>query len=58
MAFSKDPQVQLNKAFANVGALFAKEVEGRVSTFLDPRSANDTGKLQTAVHKCRNVKRQ
>eukprot|EP00210_Caulerpa_lentillifera_P002460 g2358.t1 len=44
-AYSRDPKLQLNKAFANVGALFAKEVSGRVSTQLDPRSAHDTNTL-------------
>lgn len=42
-SFAKDPQSQMNKALANVGALFAEEVEGRVSTELDPRLSNDTG---------------
>jgi len=42
MAYSKDPATQLNKALANVGALLAEEVEGRVSTQLDPRLATNT----------------
>ena len=33
----------LDKALANVGALFAEQVEGRVSTEVDPREAYDTG---------------
>lgn len=32
---------QLDKAMANVGAMLAKQVEGRVATELDPRLAND-----------------
>lgn len=42
MAFSKEPKRQLNKVLANVGAMFSTEVEGRVSTQLDPRSSHDT----------------
>lgn len=33
----------LDKALANVGAIFAEQVEGRVSTEVDPREAYDTG---------------
>jgi len=29
----------LDKALANVGAIFAEQVEGRVSTEVDPRAA-------------------
>lgn len=36
---------QFDKALANVGALFAKQVEGRISTEVDPRVANDTGAI-------------
>lgn len=43
-SFNKNPQSQLNKALANLGALFAEKVEGRVSTELDPRLARDTSK--------------
>lgn len=35
----------LDKALANVGALLAGQVEGRVATELDPRLANDSGAL-------------
>lgn len=34
---------QLDKALANVGSIFAGQVEGRVSTEVDPRHAYDTG---------------
>ena len=34
---------QFDKALANVGALFAKQVDGRVSTEVDPRLAHDEG---------------
>ena len=37
----------LDKALANVGAIFAGQVEGRVSTEVDPRVAYDTG-----LHAC------
>lgn len=50
MAFSKDPSMQLNKTLANVGALFSKEVEGRVSTQLDPRMAHDTSGAVMSVN--------
>ncbi|GMH35833.1 hypothetical protein BSKO_03701 [Bryopsis sp. KO-2023] len=40
--FDKDPERQLSKALANVGALFAEKVEGRVATEVDPRLARDT----------------
>ena len=33
----------LDKALANVGAIFAEQVDGRVSTEVDPRAAYDTG---------------
>lgn len=33
----------LDKALANVGTIFAEQVEGRVSTEVDPREAYDTG---------------
>lgn len=33
----------LDKAIANVGTIFAEQVEGRVSTEVDPRAAYDTG---------------
>lgn len=33
----------LDKALANVGSIFAEQVEGRVSTEVDPRHAYDTG---------------
>jgi transaldolase len=36
---------QLDKALANVGALLANEVEGRVCTEVDPRLAKDKGAL-------------
>ena len=42
MAFSKDPKERLNKTLANVGALLSTEVEGRVSTQLDPRASHNT----------------
>lgn len=45
LAYSRDPKVQMNKAFANVGALFADEVSGRVSTQLDPRSSHNSSAL-------------
>jgi len=35
---------QLDKALVNVAAIFAGQVEGRVSTEVDPRTAFDTGK--------------
>lgn len=34
---------QIDKALVNLGALFLEKVEGRVSTEVDPRVANDTG---------------
>jgi transaldolase len=34
---------QLDKALVNVAAIFAQQVEGRVSTEVDPRAAFDTG---------------
>ena len=39
----------LDKALANVGTIFAEQVEGRVSTEVDPRDAYDTGH---SVHVC------
>lgn len=35
---------QLDKAIVNVGSILAGTVEGRVSTEVDPRLADDTGK--------------
>lgn len=35
----------MDKAMANVGALLATEVEGRVCTEIDPRLANNKGEL-------------
>jgi len=49
MAFSRDPKTRLNKALANVGAMFSTEVEGRVATQLDPRSAHDTNEMVNQV---------
>ncbi len=46
-------QCQLNKAMVNVGAMFAKEVQGRVCTDVDARLANDTG---TMMMLCRNFR--
>ena len=40
---------QLDKATANVGALLAAQVEGRVATELDPRLANDQAGLVAAA---------
>lgn len=44
----------LDKALTNVGAIFAEQVEGRVSTEVDPREAYDTGQscmqLNVAAH--------
>lgn len=34
---------QLDKALVNVASIFAQQVEGRVSTEIDPRTAFDTG---------------
>ena len=34
---------ELDKATVNIGGLFSKQVEGRVSTEVDPRLAYDTG---------------
>lgn len=34
---------QLDKALVNVASIFAQQVEGRVSTEIDPRAAFDTG---------------
>lgn len=45
VAWDKDPGRQLDKAFANVGALAADGVEGRVAVELDPRLADDQGAL-------------
>ncbi|DBA67125.1 TPA: hypothetical protein ACH3X2_001449 [Trebouxia sp. C0005] len=40
----------LDKALANVGAIFAEQVEGRVSTEVDPRAAYDTDKMLSRAH--------
>jgi transaldolase len=40
---------QLDKATANVGALLAAQVEGRVATELDPRLAHDQAGLVAAA---------
>lgn len=40
----------LDKATANVGAIFAGQVEGRVSTEVDPREAYDTDKMVARAH--------
>lgn len=40
---------QLDKALANVGAILAKEVEGRVCTEVDPRLADDKGECCASV---------
>jgi hypothetical protein len=34
---------EMDKATVNIGALFSKQVEGRVSTEVDPRLAYNTG---------------
>ena len=36
---------ELDKALANVGTLFAQQVQGRVSTEVDPRLAYNQGGL-------------
>mmetsp|Transcript_25893 Transcript_25893/g.56419 ORF Transcript_25893/g.56419 Transcript_25893/m.56419 type:complete len:389 (-) Transcript_25893:900-2066(-) len=41
---------QFEKALVNVGSLFAKEVEGRVSTEVNPALANDSAKMVAQVH--------
>ncbi|GBG00054.1 transaldolase [Raphidocelis subcapitata] len=41
---------QLDKAMANVGAMLAGQVEGRVATELDPRLANDKDALVARAH--------
>lgn len=43
---------QLDKALVNVASIFAQQVEGRVSTEIDPRAAFDTGAL---VERGRNI---
>lgn len=48
----------LDKALSNVGSIFAEQVEGRVSTEVDPRDAYDTGEqicyktasIRTSLH--------
>lgn len=42
----------LDKALANVGAIFAEQVEGRVSTEVDPREAYDTGLIKQTQSSC------
>lgn len=49
MAFDKDPDKVLNKALANIGSLFADEVEGRVATEIDLRSAHDAGEQKLTM---------
>uniref|UniRef100_A0A7S0S3P8 Transaldolase n=1 Tax=Chlamydomonas leiostraca TaxID=1034604 RepID=A0A7S0S3P8_9CHLO len=44
-AYSTDPERQVEKAMANVGALVAGQVTGRISTEVDPRYANDAAKM-------------
>ena len=41
----------LDKATANVGAIFAGQVDGRVSTEVDPREAYDTGQISEIIPK-------
>lgn len=41
---------QLDKALANVGAMLAKEVAGRVCTEIDPRMANDKDAMVAKAH--------
>jgi len=43
--YSKDIDIQVAKAFVNVGALLAEQVSGKVSTELDPRLAHDADGL-------------
>lgn len=45
----------LDKALANVGAIFAEQVEGRVSTEVDPREAYDTGQSCVQVRLAANA---
>eukprot|EP00803_Ostreobium_quekettii_P007934 evm.model.scf_3304.1 EVM.evm.TU.scf_3304.1 scf_3304:10-2913(-) len=45
MAYDKQVDRVLDKALANVGALFAEKVDGRVATEIDPRLAHDTGRM-------------
>lgn len=40
----------LDKALANVGTIFAEQVEGRVSTEVDPREAYDTDNMLSRAH--------
>lgn len=42
---------ELDKALANVGAMFATQVEGRVCTEVDPRLANNQAAMVEQVHK-------
>ena len=43
LASAERAACQLDKALVNVAALFASQVDGRVSTEVDPRTAFDTG---------------
>jgi len=42
---------QIEKALANVGALFIENISGKVSTEVDPRAANDASKLLASAHR-------